>query len=108
MADTQTQETPCFERGKTGATAEIDFVWQHNSQVIPIEVKAGTNSHLKSLHAYVNNADHHVTAVRFWSGVYSVQDITTPAPNSKPFRLINVPFYYIGQIDKIISVYAKG
>ena len=29
-------------------------------------------------------------------------------PNSKPFRLINVPFYYIGQIDKIIGMYADG
>lgn len=66
-------------------------------------MKAGTNSHLMSLHAYVNNADHQVTAVRFWSGAYSVQDITTPAPNSKPFRLVNVPFYYIGQIDEIIQ-----
>lgn len=104
VLDRHYREEQCFwVRDKKGTTAEIDFVWQDNSQVIPIEVKAGTNSHLRSLHAYVNNADHHVKAVRFWSGAYSVQDITTPAPNSKPFRLVNVPFYYIGQIDAIIQ-----
>ncbi len=40
-----------------------------------------------------------------WSGEFSVQDITTPAPISKEFRLINVPFYYVGQLDKIIKEY---
>ena len=89
-------------RDKQGTTAEIDFVWQCNSQIIPIEVKTGTNSHMRSLHSYVNNADSHVTAVRVWSGDYSVQDVSTPAPESRPYRLINVPFYYVGQLREIL------
>ena len=88
-------------RDKKGANAEIDFVWQTPTQIIPIEVKAGTNSHLRSLHSYVNSANHHVTAVRFWSGEFSVQDVTTPAPDNRPYRLINIPFYYIGQLQDI-------
>lgn len=36
-------------------------------------------------------------------GEFSVQDIATSSPNSKSFRLINLPFYYTGQIDKIIA-----
>lgn len=90
-------------RDKKGATAEVDFVWQDGTDIIPIEVKAGTNSHLRSLHTFVNNCDHEVTAVRIWSGPLSVQDIETPSPAKKPFRLINLPFYYVGQIDKIIK-----
>lgn len=89
-------------RDKQGSTAEIDFVWQLNSQIIPIEVKTGTNSHMRSLHSYVSNADSYVTAVRVWSGEYSIQDITTPAPENRPYRLINVPFYYIGQLREIL------
>ena len=62
-------------RDKKGTNAEIDFVWQTPTQIIPIEVKAGTNSHLRSLHSYVNSANHHVTAVRFWSGEFSIQSL---------------------------------
>lgn len=92
-------------RDKKGATAEVDFVWIDGTDIIPIEVKAGTNSHLRSLHVFVNNCDRHVTAIRIWSGPFSVQDIVTPSPDNKPFRLINVPFYYVGQMDKIVRKY---
>jgi len=88
---------------KKGTTSEIDFVWQANNQLIPIEVKAGTNSHMRSLHSFVNNANRHVTAVRFWSGAYSIQDVTTPAPDNIPYRLVNIPFYYVGQLQEILD-----
>ena len=92
-------------RDKKGATAEVDFIWQDNTNIIPIEVKSGTNSHLRSLHTFVNNSDHHIVAIRVWSGPLSIQDIETPSPNSKPFRLINLPFYYVGQLDKVLAKY---
>lgn len=92
-------------RDKKGATAEIDFIWIDGTDIIPIEVKAGTNSRLRSLHVFVNNSERHVLAIRIWSGAFSVQDITTPAPANKSFRLINLPFYYVGQIDKIVRKY---
>ena len=92
-------------RNKKGAKAEIDFVWQHAGKLMPIEVKMGTNSHLRSLHSFVNTADRDdITAIRFWSGEYSVQDVTTPAPDNKPYRLVNIPFYYAGQLTEILKV----
>ena len=90
---------------KRGTKAEIDYVWQHGSRIIPIEVKAGTNAHLRSLHSFVNNSPQPVTAIRCWSGEFFVQDIMTPAPENKPFRLINVPFYFVGQLPDIIKEY---
>ncbi|MGM9697202.1 MAG: hypothetical protein ACI3Y0_00955 [Prevotella sp.] len=69
------------------------------------EVKAGTNSHLRSLHTFVNGCNRSVVAVRIWSGTLSVQDIETPSPENKPFRLINLPFYYAGQLDKVLAKY---
>lgn len=95
-------------RDKKGATAEVDYVWQQDSQLIPIEVKAGTNSHLRSIHSFVNTAEKKVTAVRVWSGEYLVLDTTTPAPNNKPYRLISIPFYYLGQLDKILRQHIWG
>ena len=89
-------------RDKKGTTAEVDYVWQQDSQLIPVEVKSGTNSHLRSIHSFVNTAEKRVTAVRVWSGEFLVQDTFTPAPNNKPYRLISIPFYYVGQLDKIL------
>lgn len=90
-------------REESGAKAEVDFILQYGDQIIPIEVKAGTNSHLKSLHSFVNKSKHFVTAIRFWSGEFFVQDAKTPAPDNKPYRLINIPFYYIGQTLEILG-----
>ena len=54
---------------------------------------------------FVNTADRDdITAIRFWSGEYSVQDVTTPAPDNKPYRLVNIPFYYAGQLTEILKV----
>ena len=73
------------------------------SLTIPIEVKAGNNSHLRSLHSFVNISKQHVTAVRIWSGNFFIQEAETPAPDNHPYTLINVPFYYAGQIATILK-----
>lgn len=87
-------------RDKVDASAEVDFVHQHGSLVIPIEVKSGTNSKLRSLHQFMENAPHDI-AVRIWTGRYSIDKAQTLS--GKTFRLINLPFYYVGQIDKILN-----
>lgn len=88
-------------RDKKGSTAEVDFVWQHNSSIVPIEVKSGTNAHLRSLHSFMDTADSTNIAIRVWPGNYAIDDVTTPM--GKTFRLINLPFYYVGMIDKVLS-----
>ena len=40
----------CWMRESAGASSEVDYIMQHKSRVIPIEVKAGTTGTLKSLH----------------------------------------------------------
>ena len=103
LLDNKFQEKQYYwMRDKKGTTAEIDFIWQQNAQIIPIEVKTGLHSHLRSLHSFVNTADRFVTAVRFWSGEFSIQDTFTPEPEKRPYRLINVPFYYVGQLEEIL------
>ena len=88
-------------RDKKGSTAEVDFVWQHNSSIVPIEVKSGTNAHLRSLHSFMDTADSTNIAIRVWPGNYAIDDVTTQS--GKTFRLINLPFYYVGIIDKVLS-----
>ena len=87
-------------RDKADASSEVDFVYQYENMLIPIEVKSGTNSKLRSLHQFMDKAPHDM-AVRVWTGRFSVDSVSTPS--GKSFRLINLPFYYVGQIDKILK-----
>jgi hypothetical protein len=67
---------------------------------IPVEVKSGHNSKLKSLHLYMNECPHN-WAVRVWSQPLSVDEVTTH--EGKTFKLINLPFYYVGVLEKVLD-----
>lgn len=87
-------------RNKQGSDAEVDFVLQHNSLLIPIEVKSGHNSKLKSLHLFMDEASHDF-AVRVWSQPFSIDEVKTQ--KGKIFKLFNVPFYYVGMLKKMLD-----
>lgn len=89
-----------WTREKLDATSEVDFVFRHGNNIVPIEVKSGVNSHLRSLHQFMDLAPHDV-AVRVWSGRYTIDHVKTP--KGKAFRLVNLPFYYVGQLAKVLE-----
>ena len=80
--------------------AETDFVIIHNSKLYPIEVKSGINAHLRSLQVFMDNSDVD-KAIRIWSKPYSVDKVKTQ--NGKAYTLINLPFYMIGNLHKILD-----
>ena len=80
--------------------AEVDFIFTHNSRLYPIEVKSGTNARLRSLHVFMDNSNID-TAIRVWSNPYSVDKVKTP--NGKEYRLINLPFYLIGNLHQVLD-----
>ena len=88
-------------RNKKDSDAEVDFVVQHDNKVIPIEVKSGHNAKLKSLHLFMDEVPHDI-AVRVWSQPFSIDEVTTQ--NGKKFRLINLPFYYVGRLEEILAM----
>jgi predicted AAA+ superfamily ATPase len=88
-------------RDAAGSSAEVDYVIQLSDKVIPIEVKSGNNSKLKSLHQFMEKAPHR-TAVRFWTNPASVDIVTTP--EGKEFTLHNLPFYYASKIAELVEV----
>lgn len=87
---------------RIGSEAEVDFVYPYNGLVIPIEVKSGHNAKLKSLHQFMDATTHDV-AVRVWSQPLSIDEVKTY--KGKTFRLINLPFYYVGQLEKVLGKY---
>lgn len=88
-------------RDKKGSTAEVDYVWQQDSSIIPVEVKTGTNAHLRSLHSFMSAPDAPDWAIRLWSGEFSVDECTSPSGHH--FRLINIPFYYACVLDDVLK-----
>jgi hypothetical protein len=93
----------CFwMRDKKGSTAEVDFVYQTQGKIIPIEVKSGANAHLRSLQSYMKTEGATMLGVRIWPGMFSVDDVKVQDTQST-YRLVNVPFYMVGQLDKIIE-----
>jgi predicted AAA+ superfamily ATPase len=89
-------------RNKKDSDAEVDFVLKYNSKLIPVEVKSGHNAKLRSLHLFMDEAPHNI-AVRVWSQPFSVDEVTTP--KGKKFKLLNVPFYYVGVLEKLLMKY---
>ncbi len=80
--------------------AELDYVWPWEDMLVPVEVKAGATGRLRSLHRFVDESPHS-WAVRVYAGKYKVEDAKTI--KGKNFRLINIPFYLVGQINKVLK-----
>lgn len=89
-------------REKGNSNAEVDFVYLYNSKLIPLEVKSGATGTLKSLHAFMDLADHEI-AVRIYGGELKVDQITTP--NGKQYRLINLPYYLTAKVEDYLDLY---
>lgn len=100
LNDKVSQQRNYWSRGRAESAAEVDFIWVYKSRIYPIEVKAGHNAHLRSLHSFVDRSSNDV-AVRVWSQPYSVDDVVTAS--GKPFRLVNLPFYMVGSLETILD-----
>jgi hypothetical protein len=82
------------------SNAEVDFVIQYKTYLIPIEVKSGKSGTLRSLHQFINTSEHNY-AVRLYSGDLIIQE--TKTPSGKPYKLLNLPYFLAGKIDEYIE-----
>ncbi len=88
--------------------AELDFVIQHKSQIVPVEVKAGSKGSLKSLHRFVFEKKVDI-AVRFDLNMPSIQNVETKIVNSVEseninFMLLSLPIYMVGQMRRLLEL----
>lgn len=93
-----------WQREKKGAEAEIDYVIQHENQVVPLEVKAGTSGSLKSLRQFVIEK-RKTMAVRVNSDKPSLCSVETSDSTGVMFKykLLSLPFYLLGQVHRLIK-----
>ncbi len=92
-------------REKRQAPAEVDYVLQHGSLAVPIEVKAGAKGTLKSLHQYINRCPHGF-AVRLYAGPLEI--VRTKTPEGKPFSLLNLPYCLAGKLGAYMGWMIEG
>jgi uncharacterized protein len=79
-----------WEREKKGSMAAVDYVIQAGSQIIPIEVKAGTTGSLKSLAQFLHDKKQPF-GVRISQHPLSFHD-----------HVLSVPLYLIRQLPQLI------
>jgi predicted AAA+ superfamily ATPase len=78
-----------WHRESAGSTAEVDYVVQQGTKVIPVEVKSGTSGKMQSLHLFIKEKQ-------------AEYGIRTSLENYAEYEKIKVyPLYAIGNINKI-------
>lgn len=82
-------------REKANSSSEVDLVLRHGKYIFPIEVKSGPQGRLRSLHQFMDRANHPY-AIRFLRNNFSVERYTTLA--GTPYFLMNLPYFLMGQI----------
>lgn len=94
-------ERSFWVREARNTQAELDYLY--NSRrfgLVPIEVKSGTNARLKSLQLFMEESVGRV-AFRFWSLPFSSDTIRLDS--GKEYKLYNLPYYYAGQLEKVLE-----
>lgn len=81
-----------WERTKASSTAEVDYVTNVDSKIIPIEVKAGTTGRLKSLQLFLKEKKSKL-------GVRISQ-----RPLQLEQNILSLPLYMISELTRIVSM----
>ncbi len=91
-------------REKQGSAAEVDYIIQHNGNIVPLEVKSGSTGSLKSLHMLAALRDFKI-AVRINNDIPSVVDVNTLTQIDKKakYKLISLPFYLLEQLSRLLK-----
>lgn len=68
--------------------------------IIPVEVKSGATGRLRSLHEFIDRADHNY-GVRVYAGMLKIEKSRTR--DGKYFYLLNLPFYLVHKINEYLE-----
>jgi predicted AAA+ superfamily ATPase len=99
----KTPELYYWIREAKSASAEVDYVISIGNKIIPVEVKAGKTGHLKSLHQFIKEKSVDL-AVRINLDKPSIfqESNKVPGGQSVNYKLLSIPFYLIGQINRLV------
>ena len=87
-------------REKTNTTSEVDLIYQQDQYLVPIEVKSGPKGKLRSLHQFMERADH-TRALRLLANTYLEEEVKTTG--GKYFTLYNLPYFLASGIPEYMD-----
>jgi predicted AAA+ superfamily ATPase len=92
-----------WARDAPGSEAEVDYLIQQGTKIVPIEVKAGSTGTLRSLHALMA-ARTWKRAVRFNTDRPSVTQVSTvtSAGHRASYELVSLPLYLASNVGRIL------
>ena len=91
-------------REEKSSNAEIDYILQHHSEIIPIEVKSGATGSMKSLQLFMH-LKKRTLAVRINSDVPSFVEVNAKSHESRlvHYQLLSIPFYLTAQLHRLLN-----
>ncbi len=90
-------------REKSQASSEIDYVQNHGSKIIPVEVKAGKSGKLKSLQVFMSKKKSSY-GVRFNADLPSLYEANYSLPYvSGTYNLLSLPLYMVEELHRILE-----
>jgi predicted AAA+ superfamily ATPase len=100
---TMTRQNHFWTKEKS-SDAEVDYVFQYNGMLIPVEVKSGKAGKLRSLNEFMELTPHPY-AIRVYSEKLSITKSVTRT--GKEFWLLNMPFYLVHKIEEYCGWFIK-
>jgi len=97
----QIPKTCFWTRESKNSNAEVDAVMQHNTHLIPIEVKSGKTGRLRSLHLFMD-ASQSPVGIRLSAAPFSKEKVTTTTGTE--YTLLNIPYYHTGMVERYLEV----
>lgn len=102
------EERPLFywHREAKNANAEVDYLYAHGNNIIPVEVRSGTSGSLKSVHMFLAEKKR-TLAVRFnmdqpSKGSFSIDISGKTGVKNISFTLLSLPLFLAGQTDRLL------
>ncbi len=93
-----------WAREQRGSSAEVDYLVSNGTNIIPVEVKAGKGSSLKSLQMFLKTKQLK-TGLRFNNDTPSLLQTKSALANGNniPFQLLSLPLYMVGQTKRLLA-----
>lgn len=101
----QSTELFYWHREAKNANAEVDYLISRNQEIIPIEVKAGSNKEMRSVHQFLIEKKRN-KAIRFYLGDLRFESLQHPSASSgEPLKLLSLPLYLVNQLNRFLPVF---
>lgn len=81
-----------WRREKKGSNAEVDYLINRNTDIIPVEIKSGATGHLKSLRLFMQE----------YKSKFGIR--LSLLPMSYHDGIVSIPLYAAGYLDNIIKL----